>query len=115
MTIGCPGGDNQAQANVQIILNTLVFGMDPQLAVEAPRFATQSVENSFFPHNYLPGRLDLENGIAQSTADALSARGHDIGRAANCGLGATVSVRDPKTGNLSTGADPRRACYAIGL
>ena len=115
MTIGCPGGDNQAQANVQIILNTLVFGMDPQLAVEAPRFATQSVENSFFPHNYLPGRLDLENGIAPSTADALSARGHDIARAANCGLGATVSVRDPKTGNLSTGADPRRACYAIGL
>ena len=115
MTIGCPGGDNQAQANVQIILNTLVFGMDPQLAVEAPRFATQNVENSFFPHNYLPGRLDLENGIAQSTADALSARGHDIDRAANCGLGATVSVRDPKTGNLSTGADPRRACYAIGL
>ena len=115
MTIGCPGGDNQAQANVQIILNTLVFGMDPQLAVEAPRFATQSVENSFFPHNYLPGRLDLENGIAPSTADALSARGHDIARAANCGLGATVSVRDPKTGNLSTGADPRRACYAMGL
>jgi len=115
MTIGCPGGDNQAQANVQIILNTLVFGMDPQLAVEAPRFATQSVENSFFPHNYLPGRLDLEDGIAQSTADALSGRGHDIGRAANCGLGATVSVRDPKTGNLSTGADPRRACYAMGV
>ena len=115
MTIGCPGGDNQAQANVQIILNTLIFGMDPQLAVEAPRFATQSVENSFFPHNYLPGRLDLEDGIAQSTADALSARGHDIGRAANCGLGATVSVRDPKTGNLSTGADPRRACYAMGV
>lgn len=115
MTIGCPGGDNQAQANVQIILNTLIFGMDPQLAVEAPRFATQSVENSFFPHNYLPGRLDLEDGIAQSTADALSGRGHDIGRAANCGLGATVSVRDPKTGNLSTGADPRRACYAMGV
>ena len=115
MTIGCPGGDNQAQANVQLILNTLVFGMDPQLAVEAPRFATQSVENSFFPHNYLPGRLDLEDGIAESTADALRARGHDIGRAANCGLGATVSVRDTKTGNLSTGADPRRACYAMGL
>jgi len=115
MTIGCPGGDNQAQANVQLVLNTLVFGMDPQLAVEAPRFATQNVENSFYPHNYLPGQLDLEDGIPQSTADALEARGHKITRAANCGLGATVSVRDPKTGNLSTGADPRRACYALGL
>ncbi len=115
MTIGCPGGDNQAQANVQVILNTLVFSMDPQLAVEAPRFATASVENSFYPHNYYPGKLELEGGIAESTADALRARGHEISRAANCGLGATVSVRDPKTGNLSTGADPRRACYAMGL
>jgi len=26
-----------------------------------------------------------------------------------------VSVKDTKTGNLSTGADPRRACYAMGL
>ena len=115
MTIGCPGGDNQAQANVQLILNTMVFGMDPQQAVEAPRFASQNVENSFFPHTYLPGKLDLEPGIPESTADALRARGHEIGWAANCGLGATVSVRDQRTGNLSTGGDPRRACYAIGL
>ena len=115
MTIGCPGGDNQAQANVQLVLNTLVFGMDPQQSVEAPRFASQSVENSFFPHTYLPGRLDLEPGIPESTADALRARGHDIGWAANCGLGATVSVRNQETGNLSTGGDPRRACYAMGL
>ena len=115
MTIGCPGGDNQAQANVQLVLNVLLFGMDPQQAIEAPRFASQSVVNSFYPHTYLPGRLDLEPGIPESTADALSARGHDIARAANCGLGATVSVRDPKTGSLSTGGDPRRACYAMGL
>jgi gamma-glutamyltranspeptidase/glutathione hydrolase len=115
MTVGCPGGENQAQANVQLVLNVLVFGMDPQQAVEAPRFASQSVENSFYPHTYFPGRLDLEPGIPQSTGDALMARGHLISRAANCGLGATVSLRDPQTGNLSTGADPRRACYAIGL
>ena len=89
--------------------------MDPQQAVEAPRFASQSVENSFYPHTYLPGRLDLEAGIPESTADALTARRHLVGRAANCGLGATVSVRDPQTGNLSTGGDPRRACYAMGL
>ena len=28
MTIGCPGGDYQARANLQLILNTLVFDMD---------------------------------------------------------------------------------------
>ncbi len=115
MTIGCPGGDNQAQANVQLVLNVLVFGMDPQQAIEAPRFASQSVVNSFYPHTYLPGRLDLEPGIPESTAEALRAMGHKIAWAANCGLGATVSVRDPQTGHLSTGGDPRRACYAMGI
>ena len=115
MTIGCPGGDNQAQANLQLILNVLVFGMDPQQAVEAPRFATQSATNSFYPHVYYPGRLDLEEGFPESTGDALRALGHKIERAVNCGMGATVSVRDTETGVLSTGGDPRRACYALAL
>ena len=115
MTIGCPGGDNQAQANVQLVLNTVVFGMNPQQAVEAPRFGAQSHVNSFYPHVYYPGRLELEPGIPESTADSLRVLGHKIERAVNCGLGATVSVRDPQTGYLSTGGDPRRACYAIGM
>ena len=115
MTVGCPGGDNQVQANAQLILNSLVFGMNPQQAVEAPRFATSSNVNSFFPHVYFPGQLDLEPGIPESTADALRPLGHKIQRVANCGLGATVSVNDQRTGSLSTGADPRRACYALAL
>ncbi len=112
MTVGCPGGDNQVQANVQLMLNSLVFGMDPQQAVEAPRFATSSNVNSFYPHVYHPGRLELEAGIPEYAADTLRSLGHEIQRAANCGLGATVSVRDG-AGSLSTGADPRRACYAL--
>ena len=115
MTVGCPGGDNQVQGNLQLILNSLVFGMDPQQAVEAPRFATSSNVNSFYPHVYYPGQLDLEDGFSESTEGALKALGHRIHHTANCGLGATVSVRDPETGSLSTGADPRRACYALAL
>ena len=115
MTVGCPGGDNQAQANVQLMLNVLVFGMDPQQAVEAPRFSTMSNVNSFYPHVYHPGRSDLEHAIPETTAEELRALGHQIARAVDCGMGATVSVRDPETGHLSTGADPRRACYAIAL
>ena len=71
--------------------------------------------NSFYPHVYYPGQLDLEPGIPDSTADALRVLGHKIERTANCGLGATVSVRDGAAGSLSTGADPRRACYALAL
>ncbi len=115
MTVGCPGGDNQVQGNLQLILNSLVFGMDPQQAVEAPRFATSSNVNSFYPHVYYPGQLDLEDGFPESTEGTLKALGHRIHHTANCGLGATVSVRDPETGSLSTGADPRRACYALAL
>ena len=115
MTVGCPGGDNQVQGNLQLILNSLVFGMDPQQAVEAPRFATSSNVNSFYPHVYYPGQLDLEDGFPESTEGALKALGHQIHHTANCGLGATVSVRDVETGSMSTGADPRRACYALAL
>ena len=115
MTVGCPGGDNQAQANIQLMLNVILFGMDPQQAVESPRFATQSNVNSFYPHVYHPGRLDLEHAIPETTAEELRAMGHKTARAVDCGMGATVSVRDADTGYLSTGADPRRACYAMGL
>ena len=115
MTVGCPGGDNQAQANVQLMLNVILFGMDPQQAVEAPRFSTQSNVNSFYPHVYHPGRLDLEQAIPETTAEVLRAMGHKIARVVDCGMGATVSVRDAETGYLSTGADPRRACYALAL
>ena len=114
MTIGCPGGDDQAQANLQVLLNVVVFGMDPQQAVEAPRFASQNFPNSFYPHVYNPGLLTLEDAIPLATAQALHAMGHNVQRTINCGMGATVSRRDPETGALSTGADPRRACYAMG-
>ena len=114
MTIGCPGGDNQAQANVQLVLNSLVWGMDPQQAVEAPRFSTQSIINSFHPHVYYPGQLDLETGIPESTAEELRGLGHKIVRPLNCGAGATVARRDAVNGVMSTGADPRRSCYALG-
>ena len=113
MTFGCPGGDHQVQANLQLMLNTLLFGMNPQEAIEAPRFATDSVTNSFFPHEYLPGQLSVETEITGDTAEALRAMGHEIAAGEVCGMGATIAVRDIETGVLSTGADPRRACYAL--
>ena len=113
MTIGCPGGDHQAQANMQLVLNSLLWGMNPQEAVEAPRFASQGVTNSFYPHTYYPAQLGVEPGIAQDTQDELKAMGHDVVSVASAGMGATVSVRDPETGTLASSGDPRRACYAI--
>ena len=114
MTIGCPGGDAQAQANLQLLLNTVVWGMNPQEAVESPRFSSLSVPNSFYPHNYLAGQLALEDTFPQSTLDALTNMGHHVTCVGTCGMGATVTTRNPTTGVFATGADPRRSCYAIG-
>ena len=113
MTVGCPGGDHQAQANLQLILNSLLWGMNPQAAVEAPRFASNNVVNSFYPHSYFPGQLAVEHAIPQSTRDELAALGHEVIAVDGAGVGATVSTRDPDTGVLASSADPRRACYAL--
>ena len=113
MMTGCPGGDHQAQANMQLMLNTLLWGMNPQEAVEAPRFASQGVTNSFYPHTYYPGQLGVEPGVSQSARYELSAMGHDVVTVGSAGMGATVSTRDPDTGVLASSGDPRRACYAI--
>ncbi len=115
MTIGCPGGDHQAQANVQLVLNSLVFGMNPQEAVEAPRFASNSFPNSFYPHDHPKGRLSMEASFPDSTVEALKKLGHKVAFVTVVGMGATVTYRDSETGVLSAGADPRRASYAIGL
>jgi len=112
-TIGCPGGDDQSQADLQLILNVLVWGMNPQQAVEAPRFATQTLVNSFYPRVYLPGQLNVEAGIPAGTRAELSALGHKVSEIGACGIGAVVTRRDPATGVLSAGADPRRPTYAL--
>ena len=112
-TIGCPGGDDQAQADLQLILNVLVFGMNPQQAVEAPRFSTQTLVNSFYPRVYQPGQLNVEPGIPERTRAELRALGHTVTEIGACGIGAVVTRRDPTTGVVSAGADPRRPTYAL--
>jgi gamma-glutamyltranspeptidase/glutathione hydrolase len=112
-TVGCPGGDDQAQADLQIVLNVLLFGMNPQQAVEAPRFSTQTLVNSFYPRAYRPGQLNVEPGIPGSARAELRALGHTVSEIGACGIGAVVTRRDPETGALSAGADPRRPTYAL--
>ena len=113
MTFGCPGGDDQTQANLQLMLNVFVFGMDLQQAVEAPRFSTQSMPNSFYPRAYHPGVLNLETGFPDAAASALAAMGHKVNRVGACGIGAVITRRDPDTGVLAASADPRRPTYAM--
>ena len=88
--------------------------MNPQAAVEAPRFASNNVLNSFYPALLLPRPTRSRRRVSRNTSATSSPRkGHDITVVDGAGVGATVSKRDPNTGVLSTSADPRRACYAL--
>lgn len=117
MPFGTPGGDVQCQAMLQVFLNIHQFGMDPQTAIEAPRFATYSHPSSFAPHEADPGVLKIENRIDKSAGDALARKGHkvewwpEITRAA--GAVCTI-VHDREAKKLTGGADPRRMSRAMG-
>lgn len=50
METGTVSGDSQPQAHVQLILNYLVWGMNPQVAVDQPRFYTSNYYSWFTPH-----------------------------------------------------------------
>src|SRR5258708_9066829 len=75
MILSTPGGDNQDQALMQVILNILEFGMTPQEAVEAPRFQTEHFYSSFGNHEFTPGKVNLERRIPKTTVEALNALG----------------------------------------
>src|SRR5438132_1584212 len=57
MPFGTPGGDVQQQAMLQVMLNHVVFDMPLQQAIEAPRVASRSFPDSFWPHAFPPGKL----------------------------------------------------------
>ena len=117
MPFGTPGGDNQNQANVQVLLNMELFGMTPQEATEAPRFMTHSQPNSFSPHEAYPGKLTVEGRVNESTTSTLAARGHDVERLPDFTwktAGVCVVRKDLKSGIIDSGADRRRPSRAMG-
>ena len=116
MPFGTPGGDVQQQAMLQVFLNITAYGMSPQQAVEAPRVATRSFPDSFWPHPDFPGRLDCERGIPAETRQRSRARS-PCPRSVPTGdwrSGAGCAVVVGADGTLMAAADPRRGAHAIG-
>lgn len=115
-TFGCPGGDMQVQAMLQVFLNAFHFGMDIQEAINAPRFSTWSFPNSFAPFEYRPDHVAAETRIGEPTLQGLESRGHDVMRWPEFTREAAAVqaiFRDARTGFLRAGADPRQPAYAI--
>jgi gamma-glutamyltranspeptidase/glutathione hydrolase len=118
MVLGCPGGDMQVQAVLQVLLNVMHFGMDVQEAIEAPRFSTWSFPNSFAPYEHLPGRVAIEDRFGDELPAELHRRGHDVRRwpAFTRDAAAVEAIlADASTGFLRAGADPRQSAYAIAI
>ncbi|MDR0530880.1 MAG: gamma-glutamyltransferase [Oscillospiraceae bacterium] len=117
MSFGTPGGESQTQAIIQVFLNITVFGMDPQEAISAPRFISLNWPNSFAPHEYYPGQLTLEASLYEACGKQLEAMGYQLNQLEDWDntLGAVCAIiRDPATGELVGGADPREESWAIG-
>jgi gamma-glutamyltranspeptidase/glutathione hydrolase len=116
LAFGCPGGDMQAQAMLQVFLNVFHFGMDLQEAINAPRLSTWSFPNSFAPFEYLPNRVRIEGRHGERLLSELERRGHDVERWPDFTRDAAAVeaiYRDASTGFLRAGADPRQPAYAI--
>ena len=102
VSFGVMGGDNQAQAHAQVVMNLVDFGMNIQTAGEVARMRHGGQE------------LSLESGIGEDVRKVLAARGHQPrdGRGAMGGFQGIMI--DPRTGVLMGGSDVRKDGLAIG-
>lgn len=107
MALSTPGGDNQDQSLLQVILNVIEFGMNAQQAVEAPRFQTRHLVSSFDNHAMTRGDLLIDERMAGSAFQELTARGHKTGTRSRWASGAMpVVIKVLPNGVIEAGADP---------
>ncbi len=108
---GVMGGFMQPQGHVQVVLALADDGLDPQAALDRPRFCIGD--------GTAGGRVSLEEGIPAITVARLAEMGHPVDVVtghdrALFGRGQII-VRDPETGVLCGGSDPRADGCAMAL
>lgn len=100
MAFGVMGGSMQPQGHAQLLMNLLVFDMDLQDAIDAPRV------------RHMGGsRIVLEAPVSSQVREALEQLGHTISSGGSFG-GAQVVFRLPK--GWAAGSDPRKDGMAAG-
>ncbi len=115
MALSTPGGDQQEQALLQVLLAALVFNFNPQAAVEAPRFQSKHLVASFDDHAMEPNVLLLDERMPSFVFEDLDALGHqvELRRSRNSGS-APTAVKVLRNGVIEAGADPYAFRYAAG-
>ncbi|MDP3940433.1 MAG: gamma-glutamyltransferase [Deltaproteobacteria bacterium] len=105
---GVMGADIQAQAHVQVVSHLVDRGLDPQAALDAPRF--------FF---LAANRVALEEPVFTAAAEALRGLGHDVAGPSELpfplsfGAGQMI-MRDEVDGDWMGASDRRKDGYAAG-
>lgn len=100
---GVMGGFMQPQGHVQVLSALVDDGLDPQSALDLPRFCIDVEEAG--------GRVALEEGISSDVISSLEKMGHPVYLVSGYdrslfGRGQVI-LRDAATGVLSAGSDPR--------
>lgn len=107
LALSTPGGDNQEQSLLQILLDVIDFGMNAEQAIEAPRFQTRHLVSSFDNHAMTPGDLLLDERINSTVMTELAERHHHVGTRSRWSSGAApVLIRVTPGGAIEAGADP---------
>jgi gamma-glutamyltranspeptidase/glutathione hydrolase len=112
---GTPGGDYQPQWNLQTITGLIDGGLDVQAAAEQPRW--QMGPATYPAERGEPFYLTVEDRLGDETIAQLEAMGYPVQRAGAWGAGGSVQAiaRDPESGILAGGSDPRAEGLAIGI
>jgi len=112
VVIGTMGGHAQAQIHLQLLCNLVDFELEPQAAIESPRWVAG---------RGLPGDpahvLNLEEPIGSDVAEQLRAMGHDarLTQPFSSLMGHAHMIRvDQERGVLMGGSDPRSDGAALG-
>jgi gamma-glutamyltranspeptidase/glutathione hydrolase len=115
LAFSTPGGDSQDQTLLQVFLNVVEFGMNPQEAVEAPRFNSEAMYSSFDDHRDQALALDVETRISEAVLKVLRARGHKLVMQEEWSnpTAPTLVEYNPATGVITAGADVRGHRYAV--
>src|SRR5882762_5114288 len=100
---GSRGGPTIISATLLSVINWMRLGMDPQTAINAPRFH----------HQWLPDQILMENEFPASLENELNARGHKTKRRGHIGLVNAIGI-DPQSGERLGAADPRDEGAAVG-
>ena len=114
-SFGVMGGDMQPQGQVQVLINLLDFGLNPQAAGDAARvqhFGSQTPTGS--PMSAGGGTVACESGIPLETIQALRSRGHEVIRATGSFGGYQGILIDHAHGVLHGATDPRKDGAAVG-